>query len=167
MLGFSPPRSRPPSHSGYGKIEERISLCLTAEMAQHLAHGAGFARSHDGAPSFYSRLLPKPQSASDRRTGPAAAARNVCPDATEAQAHAARSCLLGGTVPALALMERGPGHRQAGHSGPLASQGIPALLAMDLEARPRETAGVEGSTGAHSSFRPGERLGSTQGSRRT
>ena len=28
LLGFSPPRSRPPSHSGHGKIEERISLCL-------------------------------------------------------------------------------------------------------------------------------------------
>jgi hypothetical protein len=48
-----------------------------------------------------------------------------------------------------------------------ASQGIPALLAMDLEALSWETADLEGSTSPHSSFRPGERLGSTEDSRRT
>ena len=81
-LDFSPSCSRPPSHSGYDKIEERISLCLRAEMAQHLAHGAGLARSPDGAHSLYSRLPPKPQSESHRRTGPAAATRNLRPYAT-------------------------------------------------------------------------------------
>ncbi len=48
------------SHSFYGKIEERISLCFGAEMAQDLADDAGPARSRDAAPSLYCGLLPEP-----------------------------------------------------------------------------------------------------------
>jgi hypothetical protein len=48
------------SHSFYGKIEERISLCFGAEMAQDLADDAGPAQSRDAAPSLYCGHLAKP-----------------------------------------------------------------------------------------------------------
>ena len=36
LLGFSPSLCRSPSHSWYGRIGERISLCLSGEIAQDL-----------------------------------------------------------------------------------------------------------------------------------
>lgn len=166
-LGFSPPRPGSASRSWYARPGERISLFLRGGIAQDLTRYAGPAQSHNGAFSLCARILPKPQGAGDRGVGPAPATRDVRPDATKAQAHASRSHLLGRSVPLLASLERGPRHRQAGHGRPLAPQGIPALLADHLEAWPWAIAGFEGSTSTHPSFRPGERLGSTEGSCRT
>ena len=50
---FSPPFPRPPSHSFYGKIGERISLFLCADITHDPADDAGPTRSRDAAPSLY------------------------------------------------------------------------------------------------------------------
>jgi len=96
-------------------------------MAQDCGHDAGSAQPRDAASSLRPGLLPKPQGAGDRGVGPAPAARDVCPEATEAQAHASRSCLLGCVAQALASLERHPGDRQTGHCGSLAPEGLPPL----------------------------------------
>ena len=128
-------------------------------MAQDPLTDAGPDQSRDAAPSLVSHLLPKPQRASDRRVGTAPAARNLRREAGEAESHTAGSRLLGWAIPILASLERGPCHRQAGHGDPLASQRLPALLAMDLEARSLAATHIGGSTSPHQSLRAGEWLG--------
>jgi len=56
-------------------------------------------------------------------------------------------------------MEAHSRHCQSGHRGSLASKGIRALLAMDLETRPRTTAHIDGNPRPHQAIRAGERLG--------
>ncbi len=83
---------------------------------------------------------PKPESASDRRTSPAAAARDLLADELEAQAHTSGSRFLGIAASVLVGLERYPRHCQAGHRDSLASKGLPAVLESDLETRPRPEA---------------------------
>ena len=158
FLNFSPPRPCASIRIGYSSPEPRIRLVLGRSIVQNLAGHAGSAQLRDATSSLYSGLLPKSHEAGDRRTCPASAARNVRPEAIEAQAHTAGSRLLGCSVPVVASLEGCPGHRQARHGNPAAPQGLPSLLASDLEARPRAAADLRGGAGARSPTGARERL---------
>ena len=121
-------------------------------------------QSHVDTSSLQPCILPQPQRTSSRRVGSAPTARNVRPESSEGQAHAFRSGLLDCTAPILAPLERRFGHREAGHGGPLASQGISTVLALDLQARSGEASYQRGSARAYSSLRGGESLGCAEGS---
>jgi len=114
--------------------ENRSRPMVGLDVMEDLARHANSAESHDFALSLFSRPVPESKPTGDRRAYPAPAARNLCPGAAKARTRAHRSPLLGRTPPALASLERAPGHRQTEHGCPLAWQELPTLLATHLEA---------------------------------
>jgi hypothetical protein len=62
-----------------------------------------------------------------------------------------RPGLLGPSLPSMVGVERNPGHRPARNRGSLASQGLPAVLAIHFEARSWTTSNSGRSAGSHSS----------------
>ena len=138
-LFLHPSRDRPATHSTARSGRESV-FASVPRWRRIFGHDAGCAQSHDATPLLYCRLLPKPQRAGNRRARPPPAAHHLRPEAIKAQAYPDGPRLLGCTVPVLASLERHPGDRQAGHRDSLAPQGLPPLLAIDLEARSWATA---------------------------
>jgi hypothetical protein len=122
------------------------------------------AQIRDAPPPLRSSLLSKPERPGNRRARLTSAARHLRPEGIQASDHTSGSDLLGPSFTNLVGLERHPGHRPARHSGPLASLGVPAPLATDLEARSRKATNSARGPSPHSAICNGKRLARPKGS---
>jgi len=105
------------------------------EISQDLGPHAHIAPIRSAVPSLPSRLRPKSSRASNHQLGPATAACNLFPETTQAEASFAGPRVLGRALLILATLEEAPCRRSPRDRGPVASRGVPPVLAIDFDAR--------------------------------